>query len=78
MCLSAQQECKARTGVGLGVSGGVRVGRRRCDVHGDEQRRELDDRLDPDLVALEVICGAAGNVCRAAVRRALEVQTLRC
>ena len=67
MCLSAQQECKARTGVGLGVSGGVRVGRRTCDVHGDEQRRELDDRHDLDVPGLEVWYVAGRESVRAVV-----------
>ena len=70
-----------REGFGPGASVGVMGGlgrRHRCDVDGGERRREVEQRYDFEVLAVEVIGGAAGNVCRAAVRRALEVQTLRC
>ena len=43
-------------------------------VYGGEHRRELDDRLDFDLVGLEVARGPAGKVCRTVVREHLEVR----
>ena len=48
--------------------------RLRCSVYGGEHRRELDDRLDFDLVGLEVARGPAGKVCRTVVREHLEVR----
>ena len=43
-------------------------------VYGSEHRRELDDRLDFDLVGLEAARGPAGTVCRTVVREHLEVR----
>ena len=48
--------------------------RLRRSVYGGEHRRELDDRLDFDLVGLEVARGPAGKVCRTVVREHLEVR----
>ena len=53
-------------------------GANRCIVYGGERRREVEQRHDFEVLALEVIGEAAGSVGRAAARRALEVQTLRC
>ena len=43
-------------------------------VYGGEHRRELDDRLDFDLVSLDAARGSAGKVCRTVVREHLEVR----
>ena len=48
--------------------------RLRRSVYGGEHRRELDDRLDFDLVGLEAARGPAGKVCRTVVREHLEVR----
>ena len=48
--------------------------RLRRSVYGGEHRRELDDRLDFDLVGLEAARGPAGKVCRTVVREDLEVR----
>ena len=48
--------------------------RLRRSVYGGEHRRELDDRLDFDLVSLEAAHGPAGKVCRTVVREHLEVR----
>ena len=52
-------------------------GANRCIVYGGERRREVEQRHDFEVLALEVIGEAAGSVGRAAARRALEVQTFR-
>ena len=48
--------------------------RLRRSVYGGEHRRELDDRLDFDLVSLDAARGSAGKVCRTVVREHLEVR----
>ena len=48
--------------------------RLRRSVYGGEHRRELDDRLDFDLVSLEEAHVPAGKVCRTVVREHLEVR----
>ena len=69
--------CASRAG---SVSGGCWVGGgwvsvcNRYNVVGGEQRRELDDRLDLELGALEVSAGAGREHLRAVVGVVLEVR----
>ena len=65
-----------REGFGPGASGGVLGGlgrRHRCDVDGGERRREVEQRHDLDVLALEVGRGAAEKVCCVVLRPVLGV-----